>query len=152
MGMLIRPSVIKRDTLSNIRETGYYTINHISEEIHIRAHQTSAKFATQKSEFEAVNLTPEFTANLPAPYVKESIIKVGLKLMEEHTIKSNKTIFIVGQVIEAIVPTHSILKDGLIDLNLAGTITASGLDSYHSVRKISRLSYAKPGKDIEKIG
>ena len=152
LGMLMRPPAVQRDTLSNIRETGYYTINHISEEIHIRAHQTSAKFATQKSEFEAVNLTPEFTANFPAPYVKESTIKVGLELEEEHIIESNKTIFIVGKVIEAIVPTHCILKDGLIDLNLAGTITASGLDSYHSVRKISRVSYAKPGKDIEEIG
>lgn len=152
LGLLMRPPSVKRDTLTNIRETGYFTINHVTEEIYVRAHQTAAKYDSQKSEFEAVFLTTEFSENFPAPYVKESVVKVGLKLMEEHTIESNKTIFIIGQVMEAIVPTHCILKDGLIDLNLAGTITGSGLDSYHSVRKISRLSYAKPGKDIEKIG
>lgn len=152
LGLLMRPPSIKRDTLANIRNTGYFTINHVTEKIYVRAHQTAAKYDSGKSEFKAVSLTKEFSENLPAPYVKESVIKVGLKLREEHTVESNKTIFIVGEVIEAIVPTHCILKDGLIDLNLAGTITASGLDSYYVVRRLSRLSYAKPGKDIDKIG
>lgn len=152
LGLLIRPPSVKRDTLANIRDTGYYTINHVTEKIYVRAHQTAAKYDSEKSEFDAVFLNTEFSENFPAPFVKESVIKVGLKLMEEHTIESNKTIFIVGKVIEAIVPTHCLLKDGLIDLNLAGTITASGLDSYHAVRRLSRLSYAKTDKEIEEIG
>lgn len=152
LGLLMRPPSIKRDTLSNIRETGYYTINHVTEKIYVKAHQTAAKYDSGKSEFEAVFLNKEFSENFPAPYVKESLIKVGMKLMEEHTIDANNTIFIVGKVLETIVPTHCLLNDGLIDLNLAGTITASGLDSYHATSKISRLSYAKPYGDIEKIG
>lgn len=152
LGLLMRPPSVKRDTLSNIRQTGCYTINHVTEEIYVRAHQTAAKYDSDKSEFEAVFLNKEFSENFPAPYVKESLIKVGMKLMEEHIIEVNNTIFIVGKVMEAMVPTHCLLKDGLIDLNLAGTITSSGLDSYHAVRKISRLSYAKPNEDIERIG
>ncbi len=41
-------------------------------------------------------------------------------------------------------PESVIQKDGYIDLTEAGTITNSGLDSYHSIKKINRLKYAKP--------
>jgi flavin reductase (DIM6/NTAB) family NADH-FMN oxidoreductase RutF len=152
MGMLVRPPVVKRDTLNNIRETGFFTINHVTEEIFIRAHQTSAKYHADKSEFDAVHLTPEYFEGFPVPYVKESKIKIGLQLEEEHTINSNNTIFVVGKIMEVRVPSHYILKDGLIDLHLAETITGSGLDSYYSTRKLSRLSYARPGEDLNKIG
>jgi hypothetical protein len=80
-----------------------------------------------------------------APYVKESKIKIGLKFLEEHEIKSNGTIFIVGEIIEVIFPDEVIAKTGYVDIEKAETITISGLDSYHETKKIARLSYAKPG-------
>jgi hypothetical protein len=43
------------------------------------------------------------------------------------------------------------MSDGFIDLENAGTITVSGLDSYHSTKKIERLSYAKKDKWPEKL-
>ena len=44
-----------------------------------------------------------------------------------------------------------ILHDGFIDLEKAETITCIGLDSYHTTRKIARLSYAKVDKEIKAI-
>ena len=43
IALLFRPSPPERDTLTNILETGYYTINHINESIYKQAHQTSAR-------------------------------------------------------------------------------------------------------------
>ena len=96
----MRPVSVERHTYYNIKETGFFTINQIHKDIFKQAHQTSARYDKDVSEFDACGLTPEFTEIVKAPYVKESKIKIGLKFLEEHEIKSNGTIFIVGEIIE----------------------------------------------------
>ena len=51
----------------------------------------------------------------------------------------------VGEIIEIILPDDVTSKDGFVDIEKAGTIAISGLDSYHETKRISRLEYAKPG-------
>jgi flavin reductase (DIM6/NTAB) family NADH-FMN oxidoreductase RutF len=143
MGFLMRPVSVERHTYNNIKETGHFTINHINKEIFKQAHQTSARYEKDISEFDACKLTPEFTEAIKAPYVKESKIKIGLKLVEEQEIKFNGTIFIVGKIIEIILSEDVVLKDGFVDIEKAGSIAISGLDSYHETKRINRLSYAK---------
>ena len=145
MGFLMRPVSVERHTYTNIKETNYFTINHINKEIFKQAHQTSARYGKEISEFDACELTPEYTETIKAPYVKESKIKIGLKFLEEQEIKSNGTIFIVGEIREVILPYDIILADGFIDIEKAGTIAISGLDGYHETKRVARLSYAKPG-------
>ena len=57
----------------------------------------------------------------------------------------------VGEIIEVILPDNVVLDDGFIEIEKAGTITISGLDSYHETTKIGRLSYSKPGTEVEEI-
>lgn len=151
LGFLMRPVSIERHTYNNIKETGHFTINHIYKEIFKQAHQTSASYEKDISEFDACGLTPEYTETIKAPYVKESKIKIGLKFLEEQEIKSNRTIFIVGEIVEIILPDDVTAKDGFIDIEKAGTIAISGLDSYHETKRIARLSYAKPGVESKEI-
>jgi len=145
IGFLMRPVSVERHTYSNIKETNYFTINHINKEIFKKAHQTSARYDKDVSEFDECSLTPEYTDTIKAPYVKDSKIKIGCRFVEEHEIKFNGTIFIVGEILEVILPDDIIGEDGFVDIEKAGTITISGLDSYHETKIISRLSYAKPG-------
>ena len=147
----MRPVSVERHTYNNIKETGHFTINHINKEIFKQAHQTSARYEKDISEFDACGLTPEYTETIKAPYVKESKIKIGLKFLEEQEIKSNGTIFIVGEIVEIILPDDVTAKDGFIDIEKAGTIAISGLDSYHETKRIARLSYAKPGVEPKEI-
>ncbi len=151
MGLVMRPVSVERHTYHNIKETDFFTINHINQEIFKQAHQTSARYDKDVSEFDACGLTPEFTEIVKAPYVKESKIKIGCRLVEEHEIKFNGTIFIVGEIVEIILPEEIISKDGYADIEKAGTISISGLDSYHETKRIARLSYAKPGVEIKEI-
>jgi flavin reductase (DIM6/NTAB) family NADH-FMN oxidoreductase RutF len=151
MGFLMRPVSVERHTYTNIKETGSFTINHINKEIYKQAHQTSARYDKNLSEFDQGSLTPEYTDTINAPYVKESKVKNGLKFLEEQEIKSNGTIFIVGEIIEIILPDNVTAKDGFIDIEKAGTIAISGLDSYHETNRIERLSYAKPGSEPKEI-
>ena len=151
MGFLMRPVSVERNTYTNIKETNHLTINHINKEIFKQAHQTSASYEKNVSEFDACGLTPKYTETIKAPYVKESKIKIGLKFLEEQEIKSNGTILIVGEIQEVILPDDAILIDGFVDLEKAGTIAISGLDSYYETKRIVRLSYAKPGVEPEEI-
>ncbi len=151
VGMLVSPVSVPRHTYTNIKETGHFTINHINRNIYKQAHQTSARYDKEISEFDECGLTPEFSTNVKAPYVRESNIKIGCRFVEEHQIKTNETIFIVGEVIEVIIPDDVLMHDGYVDIEKAETIAISALDSYHQTKRISRLSYAKPGAEPKKI-
>lgn len=144
MGVLVRPDSVDRHTLRNMRETGFFTLNHIRPEFYQAAHQTSARY--EESEFEATGLTPCFNASFPAPFVQESPLQVGLKVAEEHTLTINGTHLIIGSAECVLLPSDAVGKDGFIDLKKLGSITCSGLDSYHTTQLLGRLPYAKPGK------
>lgn len=144
-GMIIRPDKVYRHTLENIIQTGYYTINHLNEQIYKQGHQTSARYDREISEFEVTFLETEYSGTFKAPYVKASKVKIGMQFLERIDLAINGTILIIGKVMECFIPEVSLRPDGFIDLEAAGTVTLSGLDSYHLTQKLSRLTYAKPG-------
>lgn len=147
MGVLFRPLSAIRHTYDNIKETKYFTINHVSKSIYQSAHQTSARYDENTSEFSACGFTEEYSQTMKAPYVKESKIKLGLEYVEENNIKVNDTVFLVGKILEVILPDNIIKPDGYIDIESAGTLTISSLDGYHDTKLINRLSYAKTDKE-----
>ncbi|MFY7739380.1 MAG: flavin reductase family protein [Flavobacterium sp.] len=151
IGMIFRPSPPERDTLHNIFETGFYTINHINEAICKQAHQTSARYDEGVSEFDATNLKSEYKNDFFAPFVAESNIQLGVKFKEKMDISINSTTMIIGEIIQIYIPENCLLDDGFIDIEKANTITCSGLDSYHKTIQLDRLSYAKPDKEITSL-
>lgn len=142
MGVLIRPDSARRHTLENIESTGFFTLNHIREDFYKQAHQTSARYNV--SEFDACGLTPTVGEMHPAPYVEEAHIRIGLSLAEKHILAINGTILVIGKVIETIIREDCIGDDGYIDIEKAGSITCSSLDTYHTTQRLGRLPYAKP--------
>jgi flavin reductase (DIM6/NTAB) family NADH-FMN oxidoreductase RutF len=144
LGMIFRPLTVRRDTYNNIKATGVYTINHIHAGIREPAHQTSANFPAGVSEFESCGLKPETTPTLQAPYVAESRVKIGLAYEEEHKIRANGTILLVGRVLEIRLPEEILGEDGYVDLAAAGSLALTGLDGYHEVGPSVRLPYARP--------
>jgi len=150
-GMVFRPGAVERHTLENILETGFYTINHITEKIHKQAHQTSARYDQGDSEFEKTGLTPEYKDHFFAPYVAESKIQLGIEFKEKVPISVNNTTLIIGEIIQIYIPEDSLNVDGFVDIEKANSITCSGLDSYHKTIQLDRLSYAKPNLEITSI-
>ena len=146
LGMILRPTSVARHTFENINQTGYYTINHIHQDIFQKAHQTSAKYEKEVSEFEACGFYPEIGDTHCAPYVRECFIKIGLKYVDEYFIEANGTRLIVGEIIELIVPEGSIEEDGFLNLAEYGTVTISGLDAYFSTQKMERRAFARPNE------
>lgn len=153
MGFVVRPhsNNSPRHTLMNLQESGCLTLNHIDSQFYQQAHQTSARFEFEESEFEKVNLTPEFLDDFQAPFVKESKLKVALTLREVVDVKQNNTHIVIAEVKAFYVQENAIKKDGYIDIELLDTVCVSGLDAYHQTKRLARLSYAKPDKDIQEI-
>ena len=147
IGILFRPHTVRRDTLENILEHKHFTLNHVHESFYQKAHQTAAKYEANESEFEGVGLTPEFTPDIKAPYVKESQVKIGLELADRVDISINNTVLIIGRTLEVRVPEEHIKEDGYLDLAAIGSITCTDVDAYHSVNKLARMAYAKPDTD-----
>ena len=147
IGIVTRPVVAdgktSRHTYENIKNSGYFTINHVNSSIIEKAHQTSASYPDGVSEFEAVGLTPQYLGLKNVPYVLESSIKMGLEFVEEYFIKANNTVMIIGKVVELILPENSLDEQGNLDLSLAETVAVSGLDSYYETKMIHRLPYAR---------
>ena len=150
-GIVFRPGAVERHTLENILETGFYTINHITEKIHEQAHQTSARYDRTCSEFDETGLIPEYKNAFFAPFVKESNVKLAMEFKEKVTLSINSTVLIIGEVKDVYFPEDCLQKDGFLDIEKAASLTCSGLDSYHKTTRISRLSYAKANKEITSI-
>ena len=143
LGLLVRPLTVPRHTYQNIKETGWFTVNHIRKEFYKRSHHTSGKFREDISEFEACGFKADYSKLCRAPYVKESIVRIGLSFEEENEIKANGTVLMIGAVRELTVPAESIEEDGFIDLEKAGSLTISGLDSYHETVRLSREEFVR---------
>lgn len=151
IGMIFRPSPPERDTMRNILNTGFFTVNHINESIYKQAHQTSARYEKGISEFDVTNLKSEYKNNFFAPFVVESNIQLGIEFKEKVDISINNTVMIIGEIVQIYIPENCLQEDGFIDLEKANTITCSGLDSYHKTIQLDRLSYAKPDKEITSL-
>ncbi len=147
IGMVIRPiDKVIRHTYANILNNGYYTINHVPNHMTEQAHQTSAKYDKNVSEFEACGFTEEFTDGFPAPYVQESNIKIGMKHIESISIELNGTILCIGEIQHIILPENCFSDEGYIDLEKGLSTGISGLNFYYKLSFTHRYDYARVKK------
>ncbi len=151
IGLFVRPDSVARGTLNNIRETGCYTVNHIASGMEAKAHQTAARYAEEESEFDAVGLTPDFVSDFSAPFVAESPVKMGVRLVEEQTISHNGVHFLIGKVVLLSFPDGAQREDGQLNLSAMDVLTISGLDTYAKPQSYTRFEYAKPHVPPSKI-
>ena len=149
MGMVLRPPGDDAHTYKNLKATGQCTFNHIGVSWVAQAHQCSARYPAEESEFEAVGLTPcggEGPWNARAG--SEASVRMGLKIAEDMVLP-NRCHFMVLDVQWVEVDERTVAEDGYVDLGRAGTTAISGLDGYHDTTHLGRLSYAKVGKEVD---
>ncbi|MEO0064858.1 MAG: hypothetical protein RI983_184 [Bacteroidota bacterium] len=144
IGYINRPLAAAPDTIQNISDTLHYTLNHITEDFFMQAHQCSAKYAPDINEFEAVGLQANFQEGIIAPFVQESPVKYHLKLVEIVPISHNQTFFVIGALQNVFLSESLVESDGFINLEKAGSMLSLGLDGYANAAMVQRLPYAKP--------
>jgi flavin reductase (DIM6/NTAB) family NADH-FMN oxidoreductase RutF len=149
LGFILRPTTVPRNTHKNLKDVGYFTINHIWEEVIEDAHHTSAKYPDDVSEFDMTNFKPEFKGNFKAPFVKNAPVQMSMKFIEEIYVPSNNVMLVVAQIQELYVKDELLQNDGLINLSLGNVATINGLDTYAIPKFKKQLTYQRP-KEIKK--
>ena len=149
MGMVLRPPGDDAHTYKNLTATGQCTFNHIGVAWVGQAHQCSARYPAEVSEFEAVGLTPcGVDGDVESPGSVRARVRMGLTLAEDMVLP-NRCHFMVLDVQWVEVDARAVAEDGYVDLGRAGTTAISGLDGYHDTTHLGRFSYAKVGKEVD---
>ena len=146
---LLRPKTVDRHTYENMMVNKSFTINHVPEEMVQQAHQTSAKYEEDTSEFKACGFSEEFIQGIDAPFVKESSIQIACEYVNEYHIKEQDCYLIVGKIVRIRFQEEIQHTDGWLDLSKAKVAGCIGLDGYVSTQLINRYSYARPEVDSE---
>lgn len=144
-GFVVRPDSVERHTLDNIQKKKCFTVNHVSEEFYQKAHQTSARYPADVSEFKEVKLNEEYRKGFYAPFVQESNVKIGAEMHDIIPVTVNGTLIVIGKIVTVSLPEDVLGEDGFVDLCKAGSLSCTGLDAYYTADPVARLSYAKPG-------
>jgi flavin reductase (DIM6/NTAB) family NADH-FMN oxidoreductase RutF len=150
-GLIFRPKSEERDTLRSILETGYYTLNYVPSDLYKQAHQTSARYENNQSEFTEVGFNEEYLPEFEAPFVQQAVVKIAMKLEEKMDIKINGTSLVIGSIQDIIFNEKALSKDGFIDLSQLDVLGCIGLDAYFNSTIVGRLNYAKPGQRTTEI-
>ncbi len=145
LGFLLRPLTVRRDTFDNLIQTGQFTVNQVSSKMVEQAHQTSAKYGQDESEFRAVGLTEEYLPPFEAPYVAESNLKIGCRYKNHYTLEENGCLLVIGSIEHIYLPEDIQDPDGFVRLDKMDTVASSGLDGYALPEFLGRLDYARPG-------
>ena len=144
IGFIMRPATVARNTYKNIKETEYFTVNHITKNLIQRAHQTSANYIEEVSEFEATEIESEYLNNIKQPFVKESPVKLLCKYENEYEIKENGCIHIIASIEEIYFEEKLLNKDYWLQLEKGNIVAINGLDGYCLPKLIDRFEYARP--------
>lgn len=144
IGFILRPTTVPRDTYKNIKETGFFSVNHIVENMIEQAHHTSASYDVGISEFEQTGLEMHFHEGIKAPFVKGSPVQLHCKYLNEYPIHENDTIHIIASVESIIVEEELLHQDYWIQLDKGGVVAINGLDGYCTPKLIDRFAYARP--------
>ena len=143
IGFIMRPTTVPRDTYKNIRETGYFTVNHITVNMIEDAHHTSANYELCISEFDKTNLEEEYKNDIEIPFVKGSPVQLYCKYVNEYYIKENDTIHVIASIENLFFEEELEHKDGWLQIDRGNVVALNGLDGYCLPKLIDRFQYAR---------
>ena len=143
IGFIMRPTTVPRDTYKNIRETGYFTVNHITVDMIEDAHHTSANYDLGISEFDKTNLEEEYKLDIEIPFVQGSPVQLYCKYVNEYYIKENDTIHVIASIENIFFNEELEHKDGWLQIDRGNVVALNGLDGYCLPKLVDRFHYAR---------
>jgi flavin reductase (DIM6/NTAB) family NADH-FMN oxidoreductase RutF len=143
IGFILRPTTVPRDTYKNIRETGFFTVNHITVDMIAEAHHTSANYEAGISEFDKTNLEEEYKNDILIPFVKGSPVQLYCKYVNEYYIKENDTIHLIASIENLFFDGNLQHEDGWLQIDKGNVVALNGLDGYCLPKLVDRFQYAR---------
>jgi flavin reductase (DIM6/NTAB) family NADH-FMN oxidoreductase RutF len=130
IGFIIRPSFTPRNTYVNLKEYGYFSVNHVYANIIAGAHQSSANYTSDESEFDQTHLEAVYHGGCPVPFVKGSPVKLLCKYLNEYLIEENGCMHIIASI-EAIFYEEELIDEEMhLHLEKGKVVTIAGIKGY----------------------
>jgi flavin reductase (DIM6/NTAB) family NADH-FMN oxidoreductase RutF len=143
LGFILRPTTVPRHTYANIKAYGYFSVNAVTEELMAAAHQSSANYPVEHSEFDATDLEAVYHAGCPVPFVKGSPIKLLCKFVNEYPILENGCIHVIASIESIFYEEELLSPDYWFQLDKGDIMAINGLDGYALPKLIERFPYAR---------
>lgn len=147
LALFFRPATVERHTWDNIQHSKVYTINFLPAAHAAAVHQSSAKYASDQSEFDACGWTTEYLTDFHAPVIQEAGVSLGLRLEEVLPVQSNGTFMVIGRVEWIRFPENLMQNDGWFDWAVLDPLLVGGLDDYFGAVPLQRFAYAQAGQE-----
>ena len=138
----------QKDTLNNVKATGEFVVNIVSEELASKMVATSVEIAAQVNEFELVGLESAPSVAVRPPRVADSPIHFECKLTQIVEIGNNPGggSVVIGEIVHLHVDERVLLGEDKIDLaklkpigRLAGSAYVRVTDLFEMVRPPSQI-------------
>ena len=133
-----------KDTLRNLRETGDFVINVVSEALAARMVQTSGEWPESLDEFQLTGLTPVASTDVRSPRVAESPVNLECRLYRE--IPLGDTTLVIGELVRAHV-SDDVLTHGLVDPVKLAPLGRLGGEGYMPLREVLKLARPKADRN-----
>lgn len=131
-----------KDTLRNVRETGDFVVNVVSEALFDRMVHTSGDWPLDVSEFDLTGLTAVASDLVKSPRVGESPISMECRLHRE--VELGDAVLIVGEIVRAHV-SDAVVVDGRVDALRIHPVARMGGDHYTIVRELEQRARPRVG-------
>lgn len=133
-----------KDTLHNIRDTGEFVVNTVSESMAEAMNLTAGEYPPDVDEFEVSGLTPVPSELVKPPRVGESLVQMECKLQQIVVVsdKPSGGALIIGEVVRFHVDDR-IIDNFRIDPEQLRAIGRMGGSGYAKTR--DRFDIARPG-------
>ncbi len=128
-----------KDTLRNVRATGEFVVNVVTEAMAEQVVRASGDWPEDVDELALVGLTPLPAERVRAPRVAESPVNLECRLVRE--VPLGDTVFVVGEILLAHV-RDDVLTEGRVDPTKLKPLARLGGDQYAGLREV--LHYQRP--------
>lgn len=130
-------SVGRKDTLRNILATGHFVVNLVSEGMEDLANASSAPFAADVDEAQAVGVTLESSEVVPVPRVADSAASIECQL--HSSLKLGNSHLVIGEV-KAITVRSDALEDGRPTMDALRPVSRLGRDEWGLSPEVMHLT------------
>ena len=109
----------RKDSLANIRETGVFCVNIVSDALKHKMNQSSGSYLQDEDEFEITGLTPTIGTTVAAPFVAEAPISLECKVHDIIPLPGTST-WVMG-VVTAVHIKDEFIVEGKLDVTNIST-------------------------------
>ncbi|MFC3478516.1 flavin reductase family protein [Halobacterium litoreum] len=137
--LLFAPTDLEKDTPRNVRETGEFVVNVVTEDVVEAMNETSATCPPDVSEFDHAGVERADSRKIDAPRVAESPVNFECRLAD--TVEVGSSVLVLGEVVW-VHADDDVTTDGKLDTNKLDAVGRMAGSEYAYTRE--RFSLERP--------